>query len=147
MPIAEGVRAAQNQLGTGGAAFAVSETGVLVYQAASSASESHLLWFDRTGNQLSVLREQAAYRNPRLSPNGTRVAAEIVDTSGNRDLWFIDIARPVTMRFTFDAAGEAAPVWAPDGSHVAFYAGPQIFQKVASGVGTLVVNWTAGLKK
>ena len=99
---------------SGIAAFSVSNGGVLAYRAAGSAS-SRLLWFDRAGNRLGEVGEAARYRNPRISPDGKRIAVENTDQSGNRDIWLIDIARGVPARFTFDPGRDSSPVWSPDG--------------------------------
>jgi Tol biopolymer transport system component len=84
------------------ASFSASNTGALVYRSSSHAEKSHLRWFDRKGNQISEAVEPALYRNPRLSPDGKRLAVEQVDGTGNRDIYIIDLDRRVPARFTFD---------------------------------------------
>jgi len=131
-PIAE--RADQNPV-TGRAAFAASETGVLTYRSGVTALASRLVWRDRNGKEVGTIGQPGTYRNPRLSPDRTQIIVEMVDRSQNRDLWLADVARGTLTRFTFESANEAAPVWAPDGGRIAFYAGSQVFQKVSSGAG------------
>ena len=106
-PIAE--RVDQNPF-NGRAAFAVSETGVLAYRSGAAIRTSRLVWRDRNGKELGVIGQPGTYRNPRLSPDGTRIVVEMVDGSLNRDLWLADVARGTLTRFTFGSANESAPV-------------------------------------
>ncbi len=116
---------------TGLAAFSASEAGVLAYQAPVAVS-SRLLWRDRQGNQAGSIGEPGAYRNPRLSPDGKRVAVEIVDASGNLDLWLIDVARGVPTKFTFDAGRDSAPVWSADGKSIAWQGNAHMYRKATN---------------
>jgi Tol biopolymer transport system component len=120
---------------SGLAAFTVSNTGVLAYSSSPSASVSRLLWFDRGGRQLSQLGEPRNYRNPRISPDGARLAVELVDNAGNRDVWLMDMARGVPVRFTFDPGRDASPVWSPDGKQIAWQGNSAVYLKASSGEG------------
>lgn len=40
--------------------------------------------------------------------------------NGNRDIWLIELARPVAHRFTFDTGIDATPIWSPNGTQIAF---------------------------
>ena len=119
---------------SGLAAFAVSESGALMYRS-SPETASRLVWFDRKGNRLSQVGDPAAYRNPRLSPDGKRLAVEVVDATGNRDIWIVDIARGVSVRFTFDAGRDASPVWSADGTKIAWQADTGLLVKASNGTG------------
>ncbi len=127
-PIAEQVRVATNFN-----VFAASESGLVVYQSASVSTLSQLTWFDRSGKQTEVVGEPGTYRSPRLSPDGKRVVVESTDSSSNRDLFVIDLARQMSTRFTFDAVPDNGPVWAPDGSRIAWVSGRLLLQKSSSG--------------
>ena len=101
------------------AIYSVSENGTLVYQSGSGATFSQLAWFDRGGKQLNTLGTPARYANPRLSPDGKRVATDIDDPqSSNTDIWLIEATHQVAYRFTFDSGQDEAPLWSHDGSHV-----------------------------
>jgi Tol biopolymer transport system component len=122
-----------------GNAWAASNSGVLVFQKASTASPNkQLTWFDRAGKQLGELSAPANYANIEISPAGDRVAVDTI-ADNNRDVWVIDVARAVPSRLTFDPASDWTPVWSPDGSQILFAsnrAGTHMYQRPASGVGS-----------
>ena len=120
---------------SGMAAFSVSDTGVLVYRNSAESAVSRLLWFDRSGKRIGQVGEPAPYRNPRLSPDGKRVAVELVDGSGNRDIWILDLARSAPLRFTFDPGRDASPVWSSDGRHIVWQGSTAMYIKSADGKG------------
>ena len=95
--------------------------GVLLYQAASAAGLSQLAWFDRRGQRTGSLGEQGVIANPRISPDGRRVAVDIVDPqTANDDLWIYDVSGGLPTRLTSDRAFDNQAVWSPDGSRVVF---------------------------
>jgi Tol biopolymer transport system component/predicted Ser/Thr protein kinase len=105
----------------GSAAFSASESGVLAYQGASPAARQ-LVWFDRSGRRVSTLGPDGEYRDdPRISPDGTRVAVGRLDPATRSvDIWIFDISRGIGSRFTFDPARESNPVWSADGARLFF---------------------------
>jgi Tol biopolymer transport system component len=132
--------------------FSASENGVLAYRTGSGAASSQLVWFDRTGKQLSVLGDPAAYGDIELSPDGKQVSVSLPDQTGRaRDIWFFDVARGLKTRFTFDPADELALVWSPDGSRVVFNSRRKgnldLYQKAADGSGTEEVLLEGGRQK
>lgn len=80
------------------------------------------------------------YVQSRISPDGTRVAVEIVDQQ--QDIWVSDLTgeTQTLTRLTFDAARERLGDWTPDGQRVIFSserAGPgSLFGRAADGTGT-----------
>ncbi|MFY9550461.1 MAG: hypothetical protein WAU32_04865, partial [Thermoanaerobaculia bacterium] len=126
---------------TSGAVFSVSENGLLVYQAESTSVLSRLLWLDRSGREIGSLGEVGDQANPRISPDGKRVALDITDhRSGNVDVWIYPSAGGIATRLTSHPAIDAGPIWSPDGQRVAFTSfqrgHPDIFQKSSSGAGS-----------
>jgi Tol biopolymer transport system component len=110
-------------------AYAVSETGVLVFQGGGSGyGKSRLTWLDRTGKQIGVLGDEEDYEGVTannsaevsLSPDGTRATAVITGSNAQPDVWIFDVARGTRMRLTIDPAGANAPVWSPDGNTILY---------------------------
>ena len=77
-----------------------------------------------------------AFKSPRISPDGRTLAVVVFDGVGT-DIWTYDFGLKTFSRLTFDAGVESAPVWFPDGNHIAF-ASPnrkQILTVAADGSG------------
>ena len=76
---------------------------------------------DRQGNVLHRVGEPGLYRNPSLSPDGTRVAVIRNDLQGNVGIWTFDIASGHGTPLTNDSTADFhAPIWSPDGRYVAY---------------------------
>jgi serine/threonine protein kinase/Tol biopolymer transport system component len=132
-PIAERV---DNFPESGMAAFSVSDSGVLVYRSSPEASSNRLLWLDRSGKRVGEVGEPGSYRNPRLSPDGKRIAVEITDSSGNRDIWILDAVSGTRLRFTFDPGRDASPVWSSNGQFIVWQGSNGVYIKSSDGKGT-----------
>ena len=115
IPIAEGVQFSPLN---GRAAVAVSENGVLAYRAVPVAGQIKLVWVDRKGAEQPLAAPPHAYRNPRLSPDGQRVAVTI-DELGSQE-WVLDISRGTLTRLTFDGNYNGGAAWTPDGKKITF---------------------------
>ena len=122
-----------------GALFSVSENGLLLYQSRSVSGVSRLVWFDRSGKTMESLGAPADQSNPRISPDGKRVAVNIIDPqTGNMDVWIHESSGGIATRFTSDPAFDALPVWSPDGRQIAFNSirrGRVFYRKSSSGGG------------
>jgi len=98
----------------GKGAFSVSMNGVLAYRA---PQETELAWFTPDGRRLGTYAPAAHYRNPVMSPDGTRIAVE--RGSGDvttMDIWLLDRSG-APAPFTIDHP--RMPVWSPDGREIA----------------------------
>ena len=98
--------------------FAISETGVLTYLSGNGAFVTTLAWLDRNGREEPLDAPPQPYLYPRLSPDGTRVALDVI--GADRDIWMWDMRRRSLERFTIDPAGNPIAAWSPDGTHIAF---------------------------
>ena len=99
--------------------FSVSQNGLLVYQAGTSATAgTRMAWFDRSGKELSTASERENTTiDLRLSPDGKRVAY-----GGTNGIWTLDLARKTKTRITFDQELLSQPSWSADGSSLIFTA-------------------------
>jgi Tol biopolymer transport system component len=115
--VSENVGRASN----GYASFSASREGTLAY-ASSNQQVGQLSWFDRGGKQLDTVGPPGDYTDLRLSPDGKRLAATLVDTrTGNPDIWLTDLEHGGSpFRLTSGPALNSTPAWAPDGSHIVF---------------------------
>jgi serine/threonine-protein kinase len=102
---------------SGAAQYAVSRTGTLVY-AEPRAQTRSLVWVDRNGQEAAIPASPRAYIEPRLSPDGTRLA--IVAADQDHDIWIWDFRRETLTRLTSDPSRDQHPVWTADGGRVVF---------------------------
>ena len=100
----------------GDAAARLSRSGTLTYMRSTNASR--LVWVDRTGRTTPVRRDVANFSQPRLSPDGSRIAVSI--QSGTSDIWVHSIASATFTRLT-TGANNFDPVWTPDGKRILFW--------------------------
>jgi len=138
-PIAEHF---QLDLGSSRAIFSVSENGILAFQGGiGRGNYTQLFWFDRSGKQLGQVGEPALYLQPRLSPDGQKLAVAIFDLqTSSTDTWVYELAHKVPTRLTFDPSFDSNPMWMPDGSRLIFTSnrkgGNDIYQKASNGAGS-----------
>jgi Tol biopolymer transport system component len=103
------------------ARFRVSADGRIIVAQSGGDSTSRLVWIDRSGEEVGVLAAASSNAQPRISPQGDRVAFQLPDPqTGNRDVWFIEVARGITARLTNHVANDSNPVWSPDGRQLLF---------------------------
>jgi Tol biopolymer transport system component len=130
IPVLEGVM----QSNAGAGQFSFSNSGTLVYvPGGAQEMQRQLVWVDRKGAEQSLAAPLRAYVQPRLAPDGRRVAVQILG-----DIWIFDIARGTLSRLTFSGANQR-PFWTPDGKRVAYASSkggpPNLFWRSADGTG------------
>jgi dipeptidyl aminopeptidase/acylaminoacyl peptidase len=128
-----------NQAAPRAGAFAVSQTGVLVYQS-GAVGDLQLTWVDRAGRPLGVVGERANYGDVQLSVDGRYASVSTTaDSGGSRDVWIVDVARGTRTKFTFDAAEDHTALWSPDSNRVLFNSNRKghldVFEKSLTGAG------------
>jgi Tol biopolymer transport system component len=116
------------------ARFSVSREGTLVYR--TGEVTDRMVWVDRGGKELETLGDPAQYHDPAISPDGRRLAFDMVDPRAGRfDVWIRDLARGVTSRLSFSKGDAFAPLWSPDGGRVVYTADTDLVEKAADGQG------------
>lgn len=122
---------------TGYNAVTASADGTLAF-GPSIGTTTSLQWHTRSGALAGHLGRPGVYSSPRLSFDGKTVAVSVASpTTGDRDIWALDVARDAESRVTSDAETDWFPVWSPDGQRI-FFASTRlgastIFQKVGVG--------------
>jgi len=104
----------------GGAQFAFSRDGTLVYQRGEGLGLAvPIQWMDREGKLQPLRAASGVYFNIRFSPDGRRLALDIPEGK-NRDVWVYEWGRDTLSRLTFDPNEDRDPMWTPDGRRIAF---------------------------
>jgi Tol biopolymer transport system component len=120
--------------GTGLVRFSVSSTGTILFTSGTELFQ--LSWFNREGKLLSNVGRPDRYVAVRISPDGARASAAIVDAQEKGDFWLVDLNRGLPSRIT-NTGSVAAAIWSPDGARLLFHTlnGAGLFAVPANGVG------------
>ncbi|MDP3719874.1 MAG: protein kinase [Acidobacteriota bacterium] len=119
VPVLEGVT---SNIGTGGAQFAVSDSGALVFlPGQTNSGGGPITWMDRAGKTTPLRAAHAAWFDLLFSPDGRRLAMQLVDGTST-DIWIYEWARDSLTRLTFGATYAGKPVWTPDGGRIVYNA-------------------------
>ena len=128
---------------TAAAFFSFSNNGSMVYFVASQQlSLTRLAFTDGVGAKKFLPFPAGFYANPRISPDGTQLVAEVAGESGNNDinLWIYDLSGAASpRRLTFSGA-DNNPIWTRDGQRIIYTSGPDggraIYWQRADGTGS-----------
>jgi len=126
--------------------FALSDEGTLAYVPdVEDASRTHLVVVHAAGTATAARVEPRFFSDPRLSPDGTRLAVHLQEDEN--DIWVADLARGSLMRLSTDKGEDETPAWSPDGRFVA-WTGTRasvprgIFKRAADASGGEELLWT-----
>jgi len=98
--------------------FRVSASGSIVFQQEPSIEGRALAWVDRSGGETLLPLPPRAFTNPRLSPDGKRLAF-VAKADDRRDIWIHDFATERLTQLTRDD-DNVAPLWTRDGSRLTY---------------------------
>jgi serine/threonine-protein kinase len=124
VPLLDGIVTNPN---LGIAQFDFSQDGTFIYLGSQPRTSARIVWVDSSGHEEPLLSTPGLYSSLRISPVGPRLAL-VAGPAGGEGLeifnWETNTLTPLT-----SATGgtgviatqlEQAPVWAPDGKHLAF---------------------------
>ena len=121
-------------IGQGDAPLAVAANGTIAYLPGRVIDPPRqLAWVDRAGLETPIA-EARRYGQPRISPDGTRIALTIEDRSW--DLWALELDRGTLSRLSFEPATQFGVVWAPSGDQIIYSQDDppyNIFRRAADG--------------
>jgi len=108
------------QVNAGGAwaQFTLASDGSLVYMSSVALVNRTLVWVNREGQATPLIEGQQAYSDPRLSPDGRRLAVSIASADSG-DIWIYEVERGTRIRLTFEGNSRLQS-WTPDGKRVTF---------------------------
>ena len=117
VPVVEGVASGPG----GGAQFALSSNGTLVYEPGPSSTdvERDIYWMDRNGKTTMLRSTLADWSDIMFAPDGRRLALDILDRA-REHVWVYEWARDTLSRLTLGADTDYKPVWTPDSRRIAF---------------------------
>ena len=123
IPVIEGVERAGRTPGSSAAAnYGITHDGTLVYLQGQDDVRPilrSLVFVNREGRGDPVLDEQRAYWRPRMSPDGTRIAVEVLDGQ-NEQIWIADPKERTVRPLAVDGTLNVFAAWTPDGQYVVF---------------------------
>jgi serine/threonine-protein kinase len=125
--------------------FTVSDNGLLAYeQLVADAEATRLVTVSRSGAVSRLPTESRSYSDPRISPDGRRIAAHLL--SDLDDVWVADAGRGTLTRISVEAGEDETPAWSPDGRYVAWSGSRArvtrgVFRRLADGSGDEELLW------
>ncbi|MDP1932064.1 MAG: hypothetical protein Q8L60_11455 [Gammaproteobacteria bacterium] len=111
----------ETKAGGGGAQFALSEAGALLYNS-SAQTVDELVWVNRSGQVAPVDPAwTGAFENPALSPDGMRLAVVREEAGGHQNIWVKQLDRGSSLKLTLEENLNNYPAWTSSGESVTFY--------------------------
>ncbi len=139
--IVEGVQRSSNGIWDT-ANYLVSDNGTLAYVVGGTQAaiiQRSLVTVDLEGNAIPLTDELRDYFRLRLSPDGSRVAAEVSTAGGGgltTHIWIVDIENGLGRQLTFEGTNNQYPTWTANSQTVVFQRDlSALYQKAADGSG------------
>jgi len=104
---------------TGAVHYDVANNGSLAYAPRPGSALLQLMWVDRNGRAEAIPADPRPFSHPRVSPDGTRIAAE-VNEPNNTDVWVGDTRRGIFTRLTRSEDVDTDPIWTPDSTRLVY---------------------------
>ena len=112
--------------------YSASDDGTVVYLP-EIVRKSSLKWVGRDGRVLGDLGTPGFNVTPRISPDGTKVAVAIGDTSGDvTNMWILDLQYDRRFRITQKSGSFFSPFWTRDSKKLAFICQPKAVQDICT---------------
>jgi hypothetical protein len=136
----------------GSADFAISPSGTLAYVpglASDAGGVAELVYVSREGGitplDPPVSFNPSSNRGLSLSPDGTRLALDVVGTA-SPDIWIKQLPSGPLSRLTFGGRASIRPTWTPDGQSVLYLSAPDsgpaaVWRKRADGSTAAELVW------
>ena len=104
--------------------------------------QRRIVWVNRSGTEEFTNAPPRAYRHPRLSPDGQRIAVAIDEQQMH--VWVYDVIRETLSRLTTQGTINYNHFWTPDGRRIVFR-GPAVAPILDSlhSRPTVVEDWSA----
>jgi serine/threonine-protein kinase len=113
----------------------ISRTGAIIYAQGGGALRRDLLLVSRSGQVSRIPGAQRILANPRISPDGRRLAVGVSDPATlSRDVWVADLAQYTWSRLTTDGLSDR-PIWTPDGRRVIYSSNDDLWWLPSDGSG------------
>jgi serine/threonine-protein kinase len=124
---------------SGNMIYVVEPAAVAQGAARTASSGPTLVWVNREGKEEPLGAPPHNYHNPKISPDGTKVALGISADFANADIYIWDLTRETLTRLTFEKGKDFLPIWTPDGKWIVFASDREgnrcIYWKAADGTG------------
>jgi eukaryotic-like serine/threonine-protein kinase len=114
---------------------AVSLSGGIVYIQGGGALPRDLLMVSRSGQVRTIAGDARLFANPRVSPDGRRIAIGIADRGTlAKDVWVLDLLQQTWSKMTTNGISER-PIWTADGQRLIYSSNDNLWWIAADGSG------------
>jgi eukaryotic-like serine/threonine-protein kinase len=113
----------------------VSISGTIMYLRSGGALRRNLLEVPRAGPVTRLPGEARVFGDPRISPDGGRLAVSIVDPATfTKDVWILDLRQQTWTRVTTDGLSDH-PMWTQDGRRIIYSTNDDLWWVASDGSG------------